>query len=112
MVFGSRSVCGSKAPLNSLTLQALSAIDPLAWGHSIGHLKCLANEETLSNWIPPESDIHQEILCYNVDSFLKPDEKSGVVNWWSFFLETRKYPGLCGVACAALSIFHGLLVVF
>ena len=101
-----------KLPLNSPTLQSLSSIDPLAWGHSItvDHLKHLSSNEILGRWVPSDCDIHKEILLYNVDLSLKEAEKNNVVSWWSSLLETGKYPGLCAVACAALSIFHGPMV--
>lgn len=102
----------AKLPLNSPTLQALSAIDPLAWGHSttVHHLQRLTSDEMLGHWVPSDCDVYGEILRYNVDSSLEQLIDSDIVDWWTSLLEMEKYPALCAVVSAALSIFHGPMV--
>lgn len=65
-----------------MTLQCLSAVDPIARGHSkTGHLlRRLA--EMLNQFLPADVDVQQEVLQYGVDQSL-PTFKEGddAVSW-------------------------------
>ncbi|KAJ8346615.1 hypothetical protein SKAU_G00280160 [Synaphobranchus kaupii] len=100
-----------KLPLQSKTLQCLSAVDPVVRGHTKTGFKLKKLTYTMSHLLPPDADTHQEILQYSVDHTL-PTFKEGddVVRLWSSVFETGKYPGLCQAVKAAMSIFHGPLV--
>ena len=54
-----------KLPLNSMTLQALSALDPLVRGHSETGilLKRLSGPEMMGHLVPPECDVPLEVKC-------------------------------------------------
>lgn len=97
-----------KLPLQSQTLQSLSAIDPLLRGHSqtVLHLRKLM--EKLGHLLPPDADTHLEILQYDVDNTLPSFEDA--VKWWASVFDKGKYPALCKAVKAAFSIFHGPLV--
>ena len=93
-------------PLNSDTLQGLSAIDPAARGHSVTakHLKMLCDK--LDHVITEDSDIALEIKKYNVDNSLPPHD-TDFVQWWAQVISSKKYPGLAYMWWQLLSIFHG-----
>ncbi|XP_051545988.1 uncharacterized protein LOC127436096 [Myxocyprinus asiaticus] len=100
-----------KLPLQSKTLQCLSAMDPVVRGHSQPGFELKKLTQMISHILPPDADTHQEILQYSVDQTL-PTFKEGdeAVTWWVSVFETGKYPGLCQAVKAAMSIFHGPLV--
>lgn len=97
-----------KLPLVSPTLMALSALDPALKGHSQAVIQLKKLSGLLSHLLPT-SDIHQEIIRYNVDtSFPKFNNGDCVVEWWGHVFERRdKYPALITLVKCGLSIFHG-----
>ncbi|XP_055031854.2 uncharacterized protein [Misgurnus anguillicaudatus] len=101
----------SKLPLESMTLQCLSAVDPIARGHS--KTGCLLRQlaEMLNQFLPADVDVQQEVLQYGVDQSL-PTFREGddAVSWWAAVFEKGRYPGLSMAVKAALSVFHGPLV--
>ncbi|XP_076354683.1 uncharacterized protein LOC143249156 [Tachypleus tridentatus] len=108
------TTCGSylqkKLPLNSRTLQALCAIDPVVKGHSVTgeHLTDLA--DFFKQLLPENHSVSQEILRYNVDSDLKCQSDTDVVGWWTTEYMMDTYPALSKVVSGALSVFHGPMV--
>lgn len=102
-----------KLPLNSKTLLALSALDPLVRGHSeTGKLlKRLSGPGMMGHLVPPQCDLPLEVLKFNVDSTLPLyTDGDNVVTWWGNVIDTERYPGLNHVVRGALSIFHGPMV--
>ncbi|KAJ4925581.1 hypothetical protein JOQ06_018307 [Pogonophryne albipinna] len=100
-----------KLPLKSKTLQALSSIDPVVRGHSEAGTQLMKLARILQHLVPPESDITQEIIRYNVDLTLAQyHEGDNMVMWWAHVMSTGKYPALSGVIRGALSIVHGPMV--
>lgn len=100
-----------KLPLQSVVLQSLSAVDPIARGHSqtAVHLKKLLG--MTSHLLPGDADGEREVLQYNVDQALPKFEEGGdVVQWWAAVFKKEKYPALSQAVKAALSVFHGALV--
>ncbi|KAI9525188.1 hypothetical protein NQZ68_009396 [Dissostichus eleginoides] len=61
-----------KLPLNSRTLEALSALDPLVRGHSETGilLKRLSGPEMMGHLVLPECDVPLEVVKFNVDRTL------------------------------------------
>ncbi|CAL8269959.1 unnamed protein product [Arctogadus glacialis] len=101
----------TKLPLRSLTLQALSSIDPIVRGHSEAgaQLKKLAG--IMKHLVPQESDITREIIRYTIDPTLAQyKEGDNMVMWWANVMSTGKYPALSRVIRGAVSIFHGPMV--
>lgn len=100
-----------KLPLQSETLQSLSAVDPIVRGHSLTTVNLRKLTHMMGHLLPPDADTDQEILRFNVDQAL-PSFQNGedVVKWWAVVFNTGKYPALCQAVKAALSIFHGALV--
>ena len=102
-----------KLPLNSRTLQALSALDPLVRGHSETGilLKRLSGPGMMGHLVPPQCDVPLEVVKFNVDSTLPLySDGDNMVNWWAKVMDTGRYPGLNHVVRGALSIFHGPMV--
>ncbi|KAK6320350.1 hypothetical protein J4Q44_G00094570 [Coregonus suidteri] len=58
---------------------------------------------------PAGSNLHQEIMRYNIDPCLASfTEGDDMVEWWPHVLaQTLKYPALGNVVKGALSVFHG-----
>ncbi|XP_060784694.1 uncharacterized protein LOC132891236 [Neoarius graeffei] len=98
----------AKLPLNSQTLKALSALDPLLRSHSQGPIQLKRLSGMLSHLLPPGCDVHQEILKFSVDLAL-PVYKEGdcLVEWWDHIFQKEKYQALTALVKSALSIFHG-----
>ncbi|KAF3841376.1 hypothetical protein F7725_007238 [Dissostichus mawsoni] len=102
-----------KLPLNSRTLQALSALDPLVRGHSETGilLKRLSGPEMMGHLVPPQFDVPLEVVKFNVDRTLPLYlDGDSMVTWWANIMATGKYPGLNHVVKGGLSIFHGPMV--
>lgn len=100
-----------KLLIRSATLRSLSSLDPTIRGQSLtgNCLKKLA--AMMKHLIPAESDVHMEIIKYNVDPCLAPyKEEEDVVEWWTHVMKTGRYPALNQVVISALSIFHGPVV--
>ncbi|TKS69503.1 hypothetical protein D9C73_003568 [Collichthys lucidus] len=57
----------AKLPLDSQTLKALSALDPLLRGHSQGPIQLKRLSGMLNHLLPTGCDVHQEILKFSVD---------------------------------------------
>lgn len=54
------------------------------------------------------SDLHQEIMRYNIDPCLASfKEGDDMVEWWAHVLAQTLYPALGNVVKGALSVFHG-----
>lgn len=98
----------TKLPLDSPTLKALSALDPLLRGHSQGPIQLKRLSGMLSHFLPTGCDVHQEILKYSVDLAL-PAFKEGdcFLEWWDHVFQREKYQALTALVKSALSIFHG-----
>ena len=95
-------------PLNSTTLKGLSALDPLARGHSVTQKYLEVLGKKLEHLLPSENNLALEIIQYNVDRSLTPyDPTMSVVDWWGQIIHGDKYPSLAKIASAAFSIFHG-----
>ncbi|KAK1893717.1 Glutathione S-transferase F10 [Dissostichus eleginoides] len=102
-----------KLPLNSRTLQALSALDPLVRGNSETGilLKRLSGPEMMGHLVPPQCDVPLEVVKFNVDRTLPLYlDGDSMVTWWANIMATGKYPGLNHVVKGGLSIFHGPMV--
>ncbi|KAK6171890.1 hypothetical protein SNE40_018313 [Patella caerulea] len=100
----------AKLPLDNGLLRALSCIDPAARGHTVTAVELkklttvhmrhfLVNEE--------QATVGHEVLMYQVDDKLPEFEGQDIGQWWAKITKLKKYPGLCKVVAAALSIFHG-----
>ncbi|CAJ1061482.1 hypothetical protein ROHU_023414 [Xyrichtys novacula] len=98
-----------KLPLDSPTLIALSALDPLLQGHSqaISQLKRLS--AMLSHLLLEDQDLPRELVQFSVDQILpRYKEGDGIVEWWGHvFDKPGKYPVLSALAKCGFSIFHG-----
>ncbi|KAM9323145.1 cullin-3-B-like [Pholidichthys leucotaenia] len=99
-----------RLPLNNPLLQAMSALDPAAKGHSEG-TKVL---EKLSQLLDPfltdkeKDSVSMEIRKFQVDSSLKQTLEEGRVDvWWGKVFTTNNYPALSRMAMVSLSCFHG-----
>ncbi|KAL2102116.1 hypothetical protein ACEWY4_001284 [Coilia grayii] len=98
-----------KLPLNSPTLIALSALDPLLRGHSQATIQLKRLGGMLSHLLPENQDLQRELVHFNVDLTLpRYKEGDGVVEWWGHvFDQPGKYPTLSALVKCCLSIFHG-----
>lgn len=100
-----------KLPLDSRTLQSLSALDPLVRGHSETGILLKRLAGMMSHLVPPQFDVPLEVVKFNTDSTLPLYiDGENMVNWWANVIDTGRYPGLNHVVRAALSIFHGPMV--
>ncbi len=108
------STCGSylqqKLPLNSPTLQALCAIDPMVKGHSVTTARLTDLSNLFKHLLPKDHQITLEIVKYNVDNTLEWKEGMDIVAWWTAEHVMNSYPALCKVVAGALSVFHGPMV--
>ncbi|KAL6473267.1 hypothetical protein MHYP_G00194550 [Metynnis hypsauchen] len=98
-----------KLPLNSPTLIALSALDPLLRGHSQATLQLKRLSAMLNHLLPEDQDLSRELVQFSVDLTLpRYKEGDGMVDWWGHvFHQPGKYPALSALAKCCLSIFHG-----
>ncbi|KAL6473257.1 hypothetical protein MHYP_G00194450 [Metynnis hypsauchen] len=98
-----------KLPLNSPTLIALSALDPLLRGHSQATLQLKRLSAMLNPLLPEDQDLSRELVQFSVDLTLpRYKEGDGMVDWWGHvFHQPGKYPALSALAKCCLSIFHG-----
>lgn len=100
-----------KLPLNSKTLQSLSALDPLVRGHSVTGILLKRLAGMMSHLVPPHYDVPLEVVKFNVDSTLPMyNDGDDMVTWWAKVFDTGRYPGLNHVVRGCLSIFHGPMV--
>lgn len=115
-VFKAYTVTGrylqSKLPIDSPTLQSLSALDPLARGHSVTmtHLHHLFDSFQHLLPIGEHFDVHAEVMQYNVDASIDKMEEENVIKFWVSKQMKDRYPQLTRIAAAALSCFHGAAV--
>lgn len=103
-----------KLPLENKLLEAASAIDPLARGHSktLGLLRILPS---LVTNVLSEDDLNAyevEIRAYQVDTSLPPatdkqGEELALDVWWSSLFRQSTYPALSKMVKALMSCFHG-----
>jgi hypothetical protein len=56
--------------------------------------------------MPSIHRFHREVHAFSVNSYLNL-EVARIDHWWAAVTKTNKYPILCKVAWAALTIFHG-----
>ncbi|KAK5895544.1 hypothetical protein CgunFtcFv8_009229 [Champsocephalus gunnari] len=72
-----------KLPLVSLTLTAMSALDPLLRGHSQATIQLKRLSGMLRHLLPADQDIQRELVRFNVDLTI-PSFKEGesMVEWW------------------------------
>lgn len=98
--------------LQSHTLRSLSALDPILRGHLQAAIQLKKLSAMLSHLSLAGSDLHQEIMRYNIDPCLASfTEEDDMVEWWAHVLaQTLKYPALGNVVKGALSVFHGTRV--
>ncbi|KAL6478662.1 hypothetical protein MHYP_G00120950 [Metynnis hypsauchen] len=98
-----------KLPLNSPTLIALSALDPLLRGHSQATIQLKRLSAMLNHLLPEDQDLSRELVQFSVDLTLpRYKEGDGMVDWWGHvFHQPGKYPALSALAKCCLSIFHG-----
>lgn len=100
-----------KLPLNSKTLQSLSALDPLVRGHSVTGILLKRLAGMMGHLLPPHYDVPQEVVKFNVDSTLPLcNDGDDMVTWWVKVFDISRYPGLNHVVRLCLSIFHGPMV--
>jgi hypothetical protein len=100
-----------KLPLESKTLQALSAIDPIVRGHSVTVLGLKTLGGLMKHLLPKDNQVTSEIQRFCVDSNLPSFVHDGdIVGWWSGVMESGRYPALSVVVTGALSCFHGPMV--
>lgn len=95
-----------KLPLENKVLQAASAIDPAARGHSltVGTLKSLKDEVGIL------TEEEEEVFdLEQVDANLPAisEELPRIDSWWAKIASSKKYNKVCKVVFAILSIFHG-----
>ena len=111
-VFKAYTVTGrylqSKLPIDSPTLQSLSALDPLARGHSVTmtHLHHLFDSFQHLLPIGEHFDVHAEVMQYNVDASIDKMEEENVIKFWVSKQMKDRYPQFTRIAAAALSCFH------
>lgn len=82
-----------KLPLNSKTLQALSALDPLVRGHSETSklLKRLSGPGMMGHLVHPQCDLPLEVLKFNADFTLPPyEDGDNMVTWWGSVIDTGR----------------------
>ncbi|CAJ1076412.1 hypothetical protein ROHU_023414 [Xyrichtys novacula] len=98
-----------KLPLDSPTLIAFSALDPLLRGHSQATIQLKRLSAMLSHLLPEDKDLPRERIQFSVDLTLpKYKEGDGIVEWWGHvFDQPGKYPALSALAKCGLCIFHG-----
>jgi hypothetical protein len=97
----------SKLPLDSAILQGLSAIDPMARGHSVttSHLYNLC--DSLSHILPAEHRVFGEVYQYISDPELDKIDDCDIVKFWNGPIIKERYQCLHIIVSACLSIFHG-----
>ncbi|XP_064653112.1 uncharacterized protein LOC135503467 [Lineus longissimus] len=101
-----------KLPINSVTLKTLSAVDPLARGHS-NTLRFMKKLPALFPTVDIDENIFTlELHQYQVDlSLPNAVDPAGTAvrldKWWSQVFKSENYPELTKVMKAVLSIFHG-----
>lgn len=90
-----------KMPLDSMTLQLLSAHDPVVRGHSQTGILLKRLARMMDHSVPPEFQLPLEVVKFNVDSTLPPyKDEDNMVKWW----------GLNQILLVSPSIFHGPIV--
>lgn len=98
-----------KFPLNNKLLKCVSAIDPSVREHS----KTAEALRNLKDMVPLISDDEKEkydleVQQLQVDLSLKSaTEHARIDTWWTEVAKSKKYPLLCKLVFALLSIFHG-----
>lgn len=101
----------NKMPVDNKLLEGLSALDPLARGHSITVKLLKRLPEQMSNILQPEeeSDYMKEVHRFQYDPTL-PDykETTRIDSWWA--AQQNSYPKLSKIALAGLTCFHGPMV--
>ncbi|XP_052282792.1 uncharacterized protein LOC127879778 [Dreissena polymorpha] len=100
-----------KLPLDNPVLRRLSALDPLAHGHS-ATLKALKQLPSLlpNRLNQEETDSYEdEVHRFQVDQHL-PDPEQRLDEWWGNVFVAGKYPALSKVALLACTVFHGPMV--
>lgn len=94
--------------LQSHTLRSLSALDTILRGHLQAAIQLKKLSAMLSHLSLAGSDLHQEIMRYNIDPCLASfKEGDDMVEWWAHVLAQTLYPALGNVVKGALSVFHG-----
>ncbi|GBN78214.1 hypothetical protein AVEN_45095-1 [Araneus ventricosus] len=103
-----------KLPLNSSLLQSISAIDPIARGHSVTADRLKRLPKLVTNVLMQEEEMQYslDVHLYQVDKFLPSytDEHGNVLQidlWWAAVFRSNKYCALSKMVRAILSCFHG-----
>ena len=97
-------------PLNNSLLKSISCTDPTVRGHLEGSKGLKRLSQHLSHFLsePEQSDVILEITKFQVDNKLPEySAESDFVAWWTQVTKTKKYPALCKMITAVMSIFHG-----
>ncbi|GBL66512.1 hypothetical protein AVEN_259786-1 [Araneus ventricosus] len=103
-----------KLLLNSSLLQSISAIDPIARGHSVTADRLKRLPKLVTNVLMQEEEIQcsLDVHLYQVDKFLPSytDEHGNILRidlWWAAVFRSNKYCALSKMVRAILSCFHG-----
>ncbi|CAM1291290.1 FBN1 (predicted) [Pycnogonum litorale] len=99
-----------KLPLDNPVLRAVSAIDPVVRGHSQSckALKSLKAMVPCKMSLDDEDQFDLQVHRFQVDDkLLAVDDDTRVDAWWASVMATNRYPALCSMVKAVLSIFHG-----
>ncbi|KAG1698564.1 hypothetical protein GQR58_005730 [Nymphon striatum] len=100
-------------PLSNPLLRCLSALDPLARGHSATKNALEKQGELCSHFLTEEEEqsLPLEAHKFQVDTSISAaDEETKVDNWWTDIMKSKKYPALTKLARVDLSCFHGPMV--
>lgn len=103
-----------KLPLDNLLLKCISAIDPLARGHSVTADRLKMLPKLVKNVLSNEEEIQYalDVHLYQVDKCLPSHEDASqnilrIDVWWASFYKLKKYDALSKMVKALLSCFHG-----
>lgn len=102
-----------RLPLNNKVLRSMSAIDPLARGHSETKKALDKLAEFAGPFLSDEEkeSLPLETHRYQVDTGLKSYSEGDRIDvWWSGVIQQGKYPALSRLALVCLSCFHGPMV--
>lgn len=100
-----------KLPIYNKTLMSLSALDPVLTSHTVVMKKLNKLGRLLKHLLSDKETISfsEEVRAYVNDENLPPTMEN-VDEWWCQKALCNKYPTLCKVALAALTVFHGPIV--
>jgi hypothetical protein len=100
----------AKMPINSTLLQHLSALDPVARGHTPALTFMKGLPSLVTNVVTSDEDLsayQMEVRRFHRDESLPESNGTSVDQWWAPVFRSGKYPVLSRMVDSLLSCFHG-----